>query len=179
MLRLALWRETMHCMESTLMGCSCSISMYGGVFFFFFNFNPHNSRWLILSCWMDNVVLVGCLWLKWTNKNQYTTTTSLWGHNYVFFFFFICHSVLLSWFQTSLLKKTNKEKPKQNKKTKTKNKTEIFGKDLNKLSALGENSHTLNFRHVAHVFIRRNPMLLWGLLTSLWPWWRQSEESII
>ena len=41
------------------------------------------------------------------------------------------------------------------------------GKDLNKLSALGENSHTLNFRHVAHVFIRRNPMLLGGLLTSL------------
>ena len=32
--------------------------------------------------------------------------------------------------------------------------------DLNKLSALGENSHTLNFPHVAHVFIRRNPMLL-------------------
>ena len=37
---------------------------------------------------------------------------------------------------------------------------EYIGKDLNKLSALGENSHTLNFRHVAHVFIRRNPMLL-------------------
>ena len=55
----------------------------------------------------------------------------------------------------------------------------IFGKDSNKLSALGENSHTLNFRHVAHVFIIRNPMLLWGLLTSLWPWWRQSEESTI
>ena len=52
-------------------------------------------------------------------------------------------------------------------------------KDLNKLSTLGENPHTFNFRHVAHVFIRRNPMLLWGLLTSLWPWWHQSEESII
>ena len=37
---------------------------------------------------------------------------------------------------------------------------ENIGKDLNKLSALGENSHTLNFRHVAPVFIRRNPMLL-------------------
>ena len=37
---------------------------------------------------------------------------------------------------------------------------ENIGKDLNKLSALGENPHTLNFRHVAHVFIRRNPMLL-------------------
>ena len=54
-----------------------------------------------------------------------------------------------------------------------------FRKDLNKLSALGENSHTLNFRHVAHVLIRRNPTFLWGLLTFLWPWWRQSEESII
>ena len=38
--------------------------------------------------------------------------------------------------------------------------------DLNKLSALGENSHTLNFRHVTHVLIRRNSVMLWGLLTK-------------
>ena len=38
--------------------------------------------------------------------------------------------------------------------------------DLNKLSALAENSHTLNFRHVTHVLIRRNSVMLWGLLTK-------------
>ena len=50
----------------------------------------------------------------------------------------------------------------------------IIGKDLNKLSALGENSHTLNFRHVAHVFIRRKSYvvvriidLLMTLMTSV------------
>ena len=37
---------------------------------------------------------------------------------------------------------------------------------LNKFSTLGDNSHTLNFWLVAHVLIRRNPMMLWGLLTS-------------
>ena len=38
--------------------------------------------------------------------------------------------------------------------------------DFNKLSALGENSHTLNFRHITHVLIRRNSVMLWGLLTK-------------
>ena len=32
--------------------------------------------------------------------------------------------------------------------------------DLNKLSALGENSHTFNFQHITHVLIRRNPIML-------------------
>ena len=37
---------------------------------------------------------------------------------------------------------------------------------LNWLSAQVENWHTLNFRHVTHVLIRRNPMKLWGLFFS-------------
>ena len=38
--------------------------------------------------------------------------------------------------------------------------------NFNKLSALSENLHTLNFRHVTHVVIRRNPMKFWELMTS-------------
>ena len=32
----------------------------------------------------------------------------------------------------------------------------------------GKFKHASNFWHVAHVLIRRNSMMLWGLLTSLW-----------
>ena len=76
-------------------------------------------------------------------------------------------------FAVAAPKNSGVKKDRKNK-NKNKNKKQVFhysnvssyvlveyiGKDLNKLSALGENSHTLNFRHVAHVFIRRNPMLL-------------------
>ena len=52
-----------------------------------------------------------------------------------------------------------------------------MGKDLNKLSALGENSHTLNFRHVAHVFIRRNPPK--GRKSQVGIWSSQREKDSV
>ena len=51
---------------------------------------------------------------------------------------------------------------------------ENIGKDLNKLSALGENSHTLNFRHVAQCLHQKKSYvvvriidLLMTLMTSV------------
>ena len=77
---------------------------------------------------------------------------------------------------TNILEKSVKKKRK--KKTFRNIKDEICI-DLNWLSALGENSPTLDFRRlVAHILIGlKKSCDVVRIIDLLWPWWRQSEEE--